>query len=322
MDRQLTQMERLIDDLLDIARITRNKLELRRQRLDLRGVIQQAVESGRPLAEAAKHEVKVELPAEPLAVLGDHVRLAQILGNLLSNAYKYTEPGGHVTVRARREAGEVVVSVKDDGIGIRPDLLPRVFDIFTQVDSRLERARGGLGLGLALVKRLVEMHGGSVEAFSQGLGRGSEFSVRLPALAAGSESLYEPAQREIGPTPVRKRILIVDDLRDSAESLELLLRLAGHETRIAFDGVEAVEVADAFRPDVVLLDLGMPRLDGFEACRRIRAQPWANGVLFVAVTGWGQDTERQRSREAGFDAHLVKPVDFEELDELLRSREE
>jgi CheY-like chemotaxis protein len=254
-------------------------------------------------------------------VLGDPVRLAQVLGNLLSNAYKYTDPGGRVTLRAWRERGLVVVSVKDDGIGIRPELVSRVFDIFTQVDPRPERTASGLGLGLALVKRLVELHGGSVEAFSHGLGHGSEFTVRLPALAATGESLDLPAQRAIAQARERRRILIVDDLRDSAESLELLLRLAGHETRIAFDGAEAVDMAEAFRPDVILLDLGMPRLNGFDACRRIRAQAWADGVLLVAVTGWGQDTDRQRSTEAGFDAHLVKPVDYEELDELLRNTE-
>ena len=321
IDRQLTQMERLIEDLLDIARITRNKLILRRTPLELATVIQQAVEGCRPLAEAAKHEVSVDLPAEPLRMDGDAVRLVQVFGNLLSNACKYTDPGGRITLRGTREDGEIVVSVSDDGIGIRPDLLPRVFDIFTQVDSRLERARGGLGLGLALVKRLIEMHGGSVKAFSNGLGRGSEFTVRLPALA-------ETGRRDTGPERAQvrarasRRILIVDDLRDSAESLATLLRMAGHETRVAFDGAEAVEAAADFGPDVVLLDLGMPRLNGFEACRRIRAQDWARDALIVAVTGWGQDDDRQRSREAGFDAHLVKPVNFDELEDLLQRTQE
>ena len=213
--------------------------------------------------------------------------------------------------------------MQDDGIGIRPDLLPRVFDIFTQVDSRLERARGGLGLGLALVKRLVEMHGGT----RRGVQPGPRPRQRVHRASAGSCRTREPSRRRraascaAGARP-RRRILIVDDLRDSAESLAMLLRLAGHETRLAFDGEEAIEAAEEFRPDVVLLDLGMPRLNGFEACRRIRARDWASDALLVAVTGWGQDADRQRSREAGFDAHLVKPVNYDELEELLHRRQE
>jgi len=317
MDRQLIQMQRLIDDLLDIARITRDKLELRRQPLDLVQVIRHALESARPLAETAKVETVLDLPGRPLPLHGDPIRLSQVFGNLLSNAYRYTDPGGRVALSAWREGEWIAVSVRDDGIGIEPELLPRVFEMFTQLSSRWERAGGGLGLGLALVKRLVEMHDGSVTAYSEGPGQGSEFSVRLPALVESVALSAGATAAGLALGAARRRVLIVDDLQDSAESLAVLLRLAGHETHVAYDGAEAVEAANELRPDVVLLDLGMPQLSGLDACRQIRAQPWARDVLMIAVTGWGQDSDRQRSRDAGFDAHLVKPLDFAELEQLL-----
>jgi PAS domain S-box-containing protein len=316
MERQLSHMERLIDDLLDISRITRNRLELRMQTVELASVVHHALEACRPLAEAFGHEVAVSLPPDPIYLNGDPVRLAQVFGNLLSNSCKYTDPGGRIWLSAAREGSEVVVSVKDDGIGIPPDMLPHVFEMFTQVDRTLERSRGGLGIGLTLVKELVERHDGSVEPSSAGPGQGSEFVVRLPILLERPEAGIPPPPPS-RPPALSLRILVVDDNQDSAESLALLLRLTGHETELAYDGLAAVEAAERFQPDVVLLDIGLPKLNGFDACRRIREQPWGKRMVVVALTGWGQDEDRRKSKDAGFDSHLVKPVDHAALIELL-----
>jgi PAS domain S-box-containing protein len=319
MERQLQQMVRLVDDLLDVSRITRGKVELRRQRAELAAVIQTAVETSRPLIAASRHDLTLSLPAEPLVVDCDVTRLAQVFSNLFNNAAKYTEPGGHISLTAERRENEAVVTVRDTGVGIPGEMLKRVFDLFTQVDRSRERAQGGLGIGLTLVQRLVELHGGSVEAQSEGPGRGSAFVVRLP-LAPSKDAVdavpAPPPPPRAGPSPPR-RILVVDDNVDAAQSLATLLRLGGHEVRVTHDGPAALSEARAFVPEVVLLDIGMPGMDGYEVARRLRRAPETNGALLVAQTGWGQDEDHRRSREAGFAAHLVKPLDPDALEQLL-----
>jgi PAS domain S-box-containing protein len=318
VDRQISQMERLIDDLFDISRITRNTLELRKQRVELSSVLYQAVEVCRSLAEAAKVQILVTVPSEPIYLNGDPARLSQVFSNLLNNSCKFTEPGGCIWLTAKREASEAVVSVKDTGIGIPPDMLTSIFETFTQVDPALQRAQGGLGIGLSLVKQLVEMHDGTVQAFSDGPGLGCEVVVRLPILAEKPESSQPPAP-SLGKQPTGCRILVVDDNKDSADSLSMLLRMSGHQTHVAYDGEEAVEAAEQARPEVVLLDIGLPKLNGLDVCRRIREQPWGKSMVLVALTGWGQVEDRRKSQDAGFDAHLVKPVNYTELTNLLAS---
>ncbi|HZF29429.1 MAG TPA: PAS domain S-box protein [Gammaproteobacteria bacterium] len=320
MARQLGQMVRLVEDLLDLNRITHNRLELRRRRVNLADVIHQAVEASRPLADSLGHGLRVELPAEPAWLSADAARLAQVFGNLLNNACKYTEAGGAISLTAERHGGEIVVTVSDTGIGIPADQLDTIFDMFIQADSAPEKSRGGLGIGLTLVKRLVRMHDGTVEAHSEGRGHGSRFVVRLPVLeerAAASEQLAAAAQPVAAPRG--RRVLIVDDNADSAVSLAMLLQLEGNETYTAHDGVEALEAVDEHRPDVALLDIGLPKLNGHDVARRIRERPWGKHITLIAVTGWGQDEDRRKSREAGFDAHLVKPVDRGALAQVLRS---
>jgi CheY-like chemotaxis protein len=289
--------------------------------------VQAAVEASRPLIEQGGHELIVDLPREPVELNADLTRLAQVFLNLLNNAAKYTERGGRIRLSAEREDGEIVVRVRDSGMGIARDMLPRVFEMFTQIDRSLNRSQGGLGIGLTLVKRLVQMHGGSVEASSAGPGQGSEFVVRLPVLqtvqGAGCRAQgpdqggldSEPCT--LNPEPVTRRILVVDDNRDAVETLAELLALAGNNLRTAYDGVQAVEAAAEFRPDVVLLDIGLPGLTGYEVARKIREQPWGKSMTLVALTGWGQEGDRQRSREAGFDHHLIKPVEPDTLLKLL-----
>jgi PAS domain S-box-containing protein len=315
MERQLAQLVQLVDDLLDLSRISHGKIELRRQRVALSDVVQRAVETSRPLIEQRRHALDVTLPPRPLHVEADPTRLAQVFSNLLNNAARYTEPGGRISLAAQRVGGHAVVSVRDTGVGIPQEMLPKLFEMFSQFGSPLDRSQGGLGIGLSLVKRLVELHGGSVGARSDGPGKGSEFVVRLPLVpsprAARSEA--EPGQAASG----GRRILVVDDNRDAADSLAMMLRLTGHETRTAHDGLAALEAGADFRPDLVLLDIGMPRLNGYEAARRIRREPWGRAAFLVALTGWGQDEDRRRSREAGFDAHLTKPCDLGALRELL-----
>ena len=314
LERQLGQMVRLVDDLLDMSRISRSKLELRKEPVELASVIRQSIETCRPLAERANHELSVSLLPEPIYLHADPVRLAQVFSNLLNNACKYTEPGGRIWLTADQEGSDVVVSVKDTGLGIPSDKLASIFDMFTQMDRSLERSQGGLGIGLTLVKNLVEMHGGSVEAHSEGQGRGSEFVIRLPLLIDQSKDKRPNVTVE---ETTSHRILIVDDNRDAATSLAVLLRMTGNETKTAHDGLEAVEKAVAFRPEVVLLDIGLPKLNGYDACRRIREQSWGKNMVLVALTGWGQDEDRRQSKDAGFDHHMVKPVDFAALMSLL-----
>jgi PAS domain S-box-containing protein len=300
IERQVGQMARLLDDLLDVSRITRNKLELRKERVTLATVLESAVETSRPVIDGGGHELTVSLPSEPVYLDADPVRLAQVFANLLNNAAKYTEGGGRIRLAAERVGQELVVSVGDNGIGIAADVLPRLFRMFSQAKAALERSQGGLGIGLSLVRGLVEMHGGTVEARSGGPGAGSEFVVKLPIAVASAVPEQPPAEVK-KPCGVRCKIVVADDNRDAADSLALMLRLKGHEVRNARDGEEAVEAAEAFRPDVVLLDIGMPRLNGYEVARRIREQLWGKDMVLVALTGWGQDEDRRRSEEAGFD---------------------
>jgi len=309
IDRQVNQMVRLLDDLLDVSRISYNKLQLRKERIDLQTVVQSAIETSRPLIDAAGHELTVVLPTAPIPLLADPVRLAQIFSNLLNNAAKYTRPGGHIRLAAERRGNDLLVSVIDDGIGIAPEMLPQVFCLFSQGNGPLlERSQAGLGIGLALVRGLVELHGGTIEARSEGPDRGSEFLICLPI--AIEAAMVEHAAENGSLEPVQKlRILIADDLKDSADSLAVLLSLSGHEAQTAYDGEEAIQMAARLKPDVALLDIGMPKLNGYDLCRRIRAEEWGRHAFLVAVTGWGQEGDRRRAKEAGFDCHLVKPVD-------------
>ncbi|HWJ07188.1 MAG TPA: ATP-binding protein [Steroidobacteraceae bacterium] len=327
IDRQVQQMTRLIDDLLDTSRIRSGKIELRRGRIELVDVVNGAVEASRPLIDQSGHELAVELPPASVPLQGDLVRLSQVFCNLLNNAARYTPRGGHIQLRAVCIGTQVEVCVRDDGIGIPAGMLPRVFEMFTQVDRSLERTRGGLGLGLTLVKQLVELHGGEVEARSAGAGRGSEFVVRLPLAAETAAPCVrapDTAATPVSRAGVPARVLVVDDNEDAASSLAALLRVVGHEVWTAHDGLDGLRVARERRPDVVLLDLGMPKLNGFEVATAIRREPWGREVLLVALTGWGQARDRERSRSAGFDEHLVKPVALEQLQPLferVRARE-
>lgn len=317
MDRQLSHMVRLIDDLLDISRINRNKMELRRTRLLLADVISSAVETARPAVEEAGHDLVVSIPGSPVYLDADLTRLSQVFSNLLTNSSKYTPPGGRIWLSAEKRRGEVMVSVRDTGIGIPPESLAFIFDMFSQVDRTIERSTGGLGIGLALVKGLVEMHGGTVKAESDGQGKGSTFTVTLPVVAHRSEHAPEAADNGQAIAGSARRVLVVDDNRDGSESLAMMLRLLGNEVRTANDGVAAVGLAESFRPEVILMDVGMPRMNGLDATRRIREHPWGKAIAIIALTGWGQDNDRERSREAGCDGHLVKPVDLPDLEKLL-----
>jgi PAS domain S-box-containing protein len=318
MERQLSHMVRLIDDLLDVSRISRNKIELRLSRVLLADIVSSAVETARPAFEAAGHELTLSLPPEPVYLEADLTRLAQVFGNLLNNSTKYTERGGHIWLTATREGGQVLIAVRDDGIGIPAFALPNIFEIFSQVDRSIERSTGGLGIGLALVKGLVEMHGGTVEAASPGQGKGSTFTVRLPVINDRAEpSLGTPAEEWRDSAGSNRRILVVDDSRDSAASMALMLQLLGNEVRTAHDGIEAVELAEQLRPQVILMDIGMPKLNGYEATRRIREQPWGREMTVIALTGWGQEVDRVKSKEAGCDGHLVKPINLPDLEKLL-----
>ena len=317
MDRQLAQMVRLIDDLLDVSRITRGKIELRKQRIELATVLTSAAETARPLIESLGHELLIMLPQQPVPLDADLTRLAQVFMNLLNNAAKYTESGGRIEVEAAVQDSDVMVSVRDNGIGISAEVLPNVFELFVQGDRSLERAQGGLGIGLTLVKRLVEMHGGSVQAKSEGIGHGAEFTVRLPLATARTSEGQTGTMRTTSPgNRQRRRILIADDNLDAAESLATLLGLDGDEVRVAHDGLEAVELEEHFAPDVVVLDIGMPALNGYDAARLIRAR--GSKALLIALTGWGQENDKRSSREAGFDFHLVKPAEPETLRALLQ----
>lgn len=316
IERQLGQMVRLVDDLLDLNRITHDRLELRCSEVELSSVIQQGVEVARPLIDAAGHELTIDLPDKPVYLNADRARLAQMFGNLLNNSCKYTRPHGKISLTVKLVGAEVVVTVKDDGAGIPPDKLDSIFDMFMQVDRTAERSQGGLGIGLTLVKRLAEMHGGTIAAKSDGEGQGSEFVVTLPVLRKPVEAVSAALKAGVQ-SPPRRRILIVDDNKDSAESLALLMQITGNQTYMAHDGEEAVGAAEKYRPDVVLLDIGLPKLDGHEVCRRVREQPWGKDIVIIALTGWGHEDDRRKSEEAGFNGHLVKPVDYDTLLALL-----
>ena len=318
LDRQVGQLVRLVDDLVDVSRITRGKIELVREVVDLVSVVKQAAEAVRPLVRDKRQMLDLGLPDQPVWVHADAARLAQVIGNILSNASKFTTHDGRIQVLIESDGPQHIVRIRDDGIGITAEQLPHIFEMFVQGDTSLERTASGLGIGLTLVKTLVEMHGGSVEASSRGQGRGSEFVVRLPALTNVTRTEVASTNGHTNGTSSHpRRVLIVDDNQDGATSLAGILELSGHSTQTTHDGEEAIRVAESFRPDVVLLDIGLPKLNGYETCRRIREQPWGRDMLLVAVTGWGAESYRQRSREAGFDSHVVKPVDSEELLKML-----
>jgi PAS domain S-box-containing protein len=314
IERQVTQMAHLLEDLLDLSRIGQNKLELHKLWVTLDSILDAAIEVSRPLCEQAGHRLELNALSEPIHLEADSHRLVQAFTNLLNNAVKYTERGGRITLTVRREPGVAVVEIEDTGIGIGPEMLPRIFDLFTQDRPALERSQGGLGIGLSIVKALVEMHGGTVDAFSAGPRLGSSFTVRLPAADRRSLAVTREAPRS---APSRSlKILVADDNADAAESLSVLLEMVGHDVHVAGDGEEALEVARAVRPDVALLDIGMPKLNGYELARQLRAGHPRNPVL-VAITGWGQRDDLRRAAEAGFDFHLVKPVDPDELIRLI-----
>jgi CheY-like chemotaxis protein/two-component sensor histidine kinase len=302
---------------LDVARISRNKLHLRKEQVDLESVVRNAVETSRPVLAAAQNDLHVDLPSEPVLLEADPVRLAQVFSNLLNNAAKYSGPGGRISLIATQSGDELTIRVSDTGIGIEPAKLSQIFGMFVQLDASEQQVQSGLGVGLTLVQRLIEMHGGSIEARSEGQGKGSEFIVRLPALKQSAKSVSEIEPALASRAQTRRRILVVDDNVDSAESMAMMLELSGHDVAMAHDGLAAVELAKEFQPDVALLDLGMPKLDGYEAARSIRQQSWGQKMKLVALTGWGQQEDKRRSREAGFDAHLVKPIDFDALEELV-----
>ena len=320
IERQLKQMVHLVDDLLDVSRISQGKVELRLEQVDVADAVLDAIETSRPLIDAGRHHLTTKLaPPRALLVEADATRLCQIVANLLNNAAKYTPEGGHIQVLAERDGDEAVITVQDSGIGLTQDMLPRVFDMFAQVDRSMERAQGGLGIGLALVKRLVEMHGGAVTAFSDGTDRGCRFVVRVPLIRHPErvprlDDGHELAAQETDGL----RVLVVDDNIDSAESLSQVMQILGYPVAVAHDGVEAVEMAQAWRPAVALLDIGMPRMSGLEAARAIRELPGGERMWLIALSGWGQTEDRRKSKEAGFDHHFVKPVDVEGLIELIR----
>ncbi|MGH9310421.1 MAG: hybrid sensor histidine kinase/response regulator [Vicinamibacterales bacterium] len=315
MDRQLTHLVRITDDLLDVARITQSKMDLRRERIDLRAVLHSAIESSLSAIDARHHRLTIDLPDVPVWTHGDFTRLAQVFSNLLNNAAKYTDPGGRIHVSISTEGPAAKVTVADNGVGIPPAMLPAIFDMFTQIQRFRDRTQGGLGIGLTLAKRLVELHGGRIDAHSEGEGHGSRFHVTLPTIQPTPVHQERPsAERQ---PPLRAcRVLIADDNPDTLEMMELMLTLQGHTVRVASDGVHALEAADEFRPQIAFLDIGMPRMDGYEAASRIR-RLLGRRVVLVALTGWGQDEDKRRSREAGFDHHLTKPPDPELLDQLI-----
>ena len=316
IERQVGQLVRLIDDLLEVSRITTGRIHLQLKQLALNGIVEHAVESVRPLLDQRRHELTVSLPLEPIWLSADAARLEQVVVNLLTNAAKYTDECGHIWLTVQQEGDECVLRVRDTGVGIAPELLPHIFDLFTQAERSLDRSQGGLGIGLALVQRLTELHGGKVEAYST-LGQGSEFVVRLPLMVAPASqplSTRKEAAEPIGPS---LRVLVVDDNVDAAETLGMLLLASGHDVLMAHDGPSTLKAALDFRPNVVLLDIGMPGMDGYEVAKTIRQQAIFKNVFLVAMTGYGQDSDRQLSQEAGFDHHLNKPPDFNKLQQIL-----
>jgi CheY-like chemotaxis protein len=313
-------MARLLEDLLDVSRLTRGQFALRRERLALAAVVEHALEIAQPRIDEYRHSLAVSLPERPLVIDGDMTRLAQVFSNLLINAAKYTPADGRLGLTAQAVGDEVEVRVSDNGIGISAEQMPHLFEMFTQGDSAPHAAQGGMGIGLSLARGLVEMHGGRIAACSGGLGLGSEFVVRLPLASPTADSTPASTTGNGADAPATPlRVLVADDLRDSADSLGLVIELMGHQVEVVYDGEAALHAAERLRPDVVLLDLGMPKLDGFAVCRGIRERPWGSPVRLIAQSGWGQEEDRRRTAEAGFDHHIVKPIDPEALEALLRT---
>ena len=319
MERQTAHLGRLIDDLLDVSRITSGKVHLQRERVDIRTVINNALEASNPLLQERAHRLTINLPAAPLLVFGDAARLQQVIGNLATNAYKYTRRGGEIGIEATQENGDALIRIADNGMGIKPDLLPHIFDLFVQGDQTIDRAQGGLGIGLTLVRQLVEMHGGQVLARSEGVDRGSEFVVRLPLMPEKRGPEREVRQPPSEGTPKHRRVLIVDDNEDFASSLQFLLQAEEHEVHTAHDGVTAIEMAKEFVPDIILLDLGLPGLNGYETAQRLRAIPELKNLILIAVSGYAQEEDRKRSERAGFTTHLKKPIDIDKVLETIRN---
>jgi CheY-like chemotaxis protein len=317
IDRQTEHLTRLVDDLLDVARITRGTMELRRDRVDVAAILQAAVEASSALMEHNRHQLKVITPAQPLYVEGDITRLTQVVTNLLDNAAKYTDPGGKVWLGGEREGDTAVIRVKDSGIGMPSRMLPRIFDMFTQPGLSLERSQGGLGVGLALVERIVKLHGGTVTAHSAGEGQGSQFIIRLPVAPAQKGAATDRREAPVRAAASRCRVLVVDDNIDAVDSLAMLLRMMGHEVETASDGEAALTKAEVFRPDVAILDIGLPKVNGYDVAKQLRQRPWAKDVVLVALTGWGQAQHRLRSEESGFNHHVNKPVEFDVLQQIL-----
>jgi PAS domain S-box-containing protein len=317
IDRQVTHLARLVDDLLDVSRLMRGKIHLQPQDVEIALLLEHALEVSRPYIETQRHELLVTQPREPLWIYGDPVRLVQVVQNLLNNAAKYTPPGGRIRLDVAAENGQLVIRVRDSGIGISSQLLPHIFELFTQGEQGLDRSQGGLGIGLTIVKKLVELHGGQVEAASEGIDRGSEFTVRLPLCEHCGPADREAVRPDLPPIADGLRILVVDDNRDAAESLGLLLSAEGHTVQMAFDGLMALELAASFEPEVVLLDIGLPGLDGYAVAQRLREQPETRAALIIAITGYGQGEDRARAIALGFDHYLIKPVDLTQINELL-----
>ncbi len=316
MERQVQKLTRLINDLMDVSRITSGKVQLKRERIDLRTVIQNATHTARPLIDEHHHVLNVTLPDEPLWLTADSTRLEQVFENLLNNAAKYTDGGGQIMVTVQRFDGEAVVEVKDSGMGIPPELLPHIFDLFTQADRSLDRAEGGLGIGLTIVRSIVEMHEGSIRVATEGLGKGSTFSVRLPLALSESVSRLAPTVEQL-PSAPQMRILVVDDNPDAAKTLGMLLASKGHEVQVTFGGSGALEAAPIYNPHMILLDIGLPGLDGYKIAQRLREQVETKSIVLVALTGYGQPEDRQRAKEAGFDFHLVKPVNIADVEVVI-----
>ena len=304
---------------MEVSRITRGVIELCKEETDLATILRSAVETSKPLITAANQQLAITIPQNPILLYDDTVRLGQVFANLLNNAAKYTDHHGQIWLSAKREGNEVVVSVRDSGVGISPPMLPVVFEMFMQEDRSTKRSQGGLGIGLTLVKKLVEMHGGTVSAHSEGTGEGSEFVVRLPVVAVEA---HEPRQPSVTPEAMKlhpRRVLVVDDNEDAAASLGMLLTFLGTDVEVAHDGATALAVIERYQPEIVLLDIGMPRMDGFEVAQQIRQRAEFNDIILIALTGWGQKEDRDRTRKAGFDHHLVKPADITTLQSLLRA---
>jgi signal transduction histidine kinase/DNA-binding response OmpR family regulator len=320
MERQVNHMVRLVDDLLEVSRITRGKIDLRKEVVDLASVVRSAVETSKPYLDAAKHVLTVSIPEEPIYLEADSVRLAQVISNLLNNAAKYTDAGGQIHLSAERVGDAVRVVLRDNGVGIPAEMLPKVFNIFTQIDRTLGRSQGGLGIGLTIVKRLVEMHAGRVEVFSDGEGRGSEFVVTLPLAKRAPVVQPVTPPPQVQPPKEDQRILVVDDNRDAADSLGALLEFLSARVRVEYNGASALAALDAFKPDIIFLDIGMPGMDGYEVARRIRQAEAHKCVRLIALTGWGQSEDLRRSRDAGFDLHLVKPIEFHTLQSLIHDQ--